>query len=295
MPAKRLTDAFVRTRKPPRKDDKHRQITYIDTLERGLALLLVVSYGGTKTFRVMTYRNGKPQSRKLGTYPQMTVKQARAKARDYFENPQKFAAQAAVGSFKEIADNWIKRHVEAHGLRSQHDIKRHLERYVYPKWKDLPFLEIRRHDVNELLDFISDNHGRSQADAVLATIRGIMTWHQSRDENYVSPIVKGMRRNRTKARDRILNDNEIRHVWNAADDCGTFGALVKILLLTAQRREKVTTMMWDDIANNEWTIRVEQREKGTAGKIKLPRKALDVIAVQPQIAGNPYVFAGRGK
>jgi integrase len=278
---------------PPLK--KPVQVSFIDTIERGCALILVIGYGGSKTFRALRYVNGKPKSVKIGTYPPMTVKEARTKARDYFENPQKFAAQAAVGSFKEIAENWIKRHVEAHGLRSHYAIKRMLARYVYPKWKDRPFLEIRRRDVNDLLDYVADNHGRSQADAVLATIRGIMIFHQSRDENYVSPIVKGMRRNRAKPRDRILNDNEIRHVWKAADDCGTFGALVKVLLLTAQRREKVTTMMWDDIADGEWTIRVEQREKGTAGKINLPQIALDVINAQPRIAGNPYVFAGRGK
>ena len=49
MPAKRLTDAFVRTVKPPREGED-RQVRYIDTLERGLALVLMVSYGGTKAF-----------------------------------------------------------------------------------------------------------------------------------------------------------------------------------------------------------------------------------------------------
>jgi hypothetical protein len=64
-----------------------------------------------------------------------------------------------VGSFKEVADTWLKRHVEAHGLRSQYDIKRQLDRYVYPRWKDRPFLEVRRRDVNDLLDYIADNTG----------------------------------------------------------------------------------------------------------------------------------------
>ena len=63
MPSKHITDAFVRNVKRPRKDDLPNQVTYIDTLERGLALVLVVSYGGTRTFRVMTYVNGKARSR----------------------------------------------------------------------------------------------------------------------------------------------------------------------------------------------------------------------------------------
>ena len=54
-------------------------------------------------------------------------------------------------------------------------------------------------------------------------------------------------------------------------------------------------MKWDDIRDGVWTIASEEREKGTAGKIKLPHLALALIEAQPQIAGNPYIFAGRGK
>ena len=56
-------------------------------MERGLSLMLVLSYGGAKSWRALTYRDGKPHYWKLGTYPQVTVQQARRKAREYFENP----------------------------------------------------------------------------------------------------------------------------------------------------------------------------------------------------------------
>jgi integrase len=292
MPSKKITDAFVRTVRFPKKDDKRKQVSYIHTLERGLALKLVVSYGGTRTFQVMTYDNGKAQSRKLGTYPKMKVADARAKAREYWQDPKKFEAMAETGTFREIAQNWIKRHVEAHKLRSQPEIQRILERYIYPKWQSRRFLEIRRSDVNELLDGIVDDHGASQADAVLAVVRGIMGWHQSRDENYASPIVRGMKRHRKTSRSRILEDDEIQFIWNATQDMGKFGALVKMALLTAQRREKIATMKWDDLKDGVWTISAEAREKGTAGVLKLPEAALSIIKLQPRIEGNPYVFAG---
>ena len=296
MPTKSITDAFVRNVRLPRKCDKQNQVTYIHTLERGLALVLVVSYGGSRTFRVLTYRDGKPLTRKLGSYPAMSVKDARAKAREYWQNPAKFEAQTEVGSFKEIAQNWMERHVQANNLRSKPEIERMLERYVYPKWKDRRFYEIRRREVNDLLDDISDQHGLAQADAVLAVIRGITAWHQSRDENYTSPIVRGMRRNKSqKARERILNDDEIRAAWAAANDIGSFGAIVKCCLLTAQRRDKVATMKWDDVADGVWTIARGDREKGTAGKLKLPQMAINIIEAQPRFDENPYVFAARGK
>jgi len=300
MPARPISDAFVRNVRSP--DLTKRQVTYIDTFERGLALLLVVSYGGTKTFRALTYRNGKAQTRKLGSYPQMSVKDARAKAREYWGNPLKFEAKASVGSFKEVAENWIKRYVDLHRLLSKSEIQRILEKHLYPEWGDRPFLEIRRGEVNRLLDEVIDadnyrkgqqrkNQGRSQADAVLAVIRAIMTWHQSRDENYTSPIVKGMRRHKSKPRERILSDDEIRALWTALDDSRTFGPLVKLCLLTAQRSRKVASMRWQDLKDVVWFMPQQDREKGTARALKLSPLALEIIQSQPRLKDNPYVFA----
>jgi integrase len=287
MPSKHLTDLYVKNARP----QAGKQVTYIDTLRRGCALVLVVSYGGTKTFRLMTYVNGKPRTRKLGTYPTMTLKQARDMALAYFENPNR----AEVGSFKSVAENWLHRHVYASGMRSARERRRHLHTYVYPKWEARPFLEIRRSDVNALLDHIADHHGGTQADAVLATLRSIMFWHQARDENYISPIVRGMQRNKRKARSRILDDAELRALWEATEGKGAFNALIRTLLLTAQRREKVATMKWDDLSDGYWNIRVEEREKGTAGKIKLPPLVRQIIQAQPRVLNNPYVFTGRGR
>jgi len=70
--------------------------------------------------------------------------------------------------------------------------------------------------------------------------------------------------------------------------------LLKTLLLTGQRREKVLRMRWDDISDGVWAIPTAKREKGNAGRVKLPPSLLDIVNAQPQIAGNPYVFAGRG-
>jgi integrase len=297
MPAQSITDTFCRNVKPPRKDDKPNQATYTDTLERGLALVLIVSYGGSKTFRVLTYTNGKPHSRKLGTYPAMTVKKARAKAREYWQNPEKFEAQAQPDSFKEVAEQWLKRHVEKKALRSRPEIERCLNVYVFPKWKNRRFLEIRRAEVNVLLDGIEDANGARQADVVLSIVRSIFNWFQLRNEHYVSPVVKGMKRNGGKtARGRILNDDEIKALWRAADECGTFGALCKVALLTAQRREKVTSLRWSDIdSDGVWTIPTDTREKGNVGVVQLPSMVLDIINAQPRLAANPFIFpAARG-
>jgi integrase len=104
-----------------------------------------------------------------------------------------------------------------------------------------------------------------------------------------------MRRSNPKdrARDRILTDDELRAVWKQAEANGVFGALVRVLLLTGQRLEKVRTIQWDDLHGDTWLIRTETREKGNAGELKLPQTALDIINAQPRFASNPYVFASK--
>ena len=270
------------------------QVDYFENLKRGLTLALRVSYGGSKAWRVIFYKGGKARSKTLKPHwPKLGVQAAR-KAADKFD-PDAASASAQTGSFKAVAENWIKQYVDKKGLRSKPEIERQLNKYVYPEWATTKFYDIRRHEVSQLLDKIEKN-GPSQADAVLATLRGIMNWHQSRDDKYTSPIVKGMKRDQRplgeRARDRILSDQEIRLVWKACETMGTYGALVRILLLTLQREAKVATMRRDDVKDGVWTIRTEAREKGNAGALKLPKVARDIIEAQPEIDGNPFVFPG---
>ena len=241
-----------------------------------------------------------PRTRKLGRYPILTLKEARDQARKFLADPQAALNRAEAGTFKQIAEEFIKRHVDANHLRSKPEIERCLNKYVYPQWQDRSFTELRRGDVSTLLDQIVDNHGPRQADMVLAIVSKMCNWYLARNDNYTSPVVRGMKRTKAanRARTRILNDDEIRALWKACDGQGTFGAIVKTLILTAQRREKVATMRWEDLKDGVWNIPTERvenseltREKSHAGTLHLPQIVIDIIGKQPIIAENPYVFA----
>ena len=81
-------------------------------------------------------------------------------------------------------------------------------------------------------------------------------------------------------------------LWAAAEDNSTFGAFVRLALLTAQRRQKLAEMRWQDVTiDGAWDIPTEDREKGNGGALVLPEVALDIIRARPRL--NPYVFAGR--
>ena len=183
------------------------------------------------------------------------------------------------------------------GCDPRREIERALNKYVYPSIGDRKFLDVRRGEINALLDHVSDNHGRSQADAVLARIRSICNFYAARNEHYVSPIVRGMKRSKQSDRKqlRFLNDDEIRLVWDACDQLGYVRQIVKVALLLGQRKGKLggndAAMKWSDIKDGVWTIDVEEREKGTAAKIKLPKMVREIIEQQPRlIAGILMCF-----
>ena len=301
MPRKRLTEEGVRKLKPP---PEGKQIDYFDAGMPGLVLRM--NYGGRKTWRALYYIKGKhkktgeprtePRTHPLGQYPILNLKEAREAARRFLADPQKGLAEADTGSFREVAGEFIKRHVEANKLRTQGEIERCLNKYILPHLEHRTFRELKRGDVAALLDKIEDGHGARQADLCLAIIRKLMHWYQSRNDDYLVPVVRGM--NRYKAADhkgaRILSDDEIRALWAVTEGMDAFGALVRLLLLTGQRRDKVATMRWDDIVGDEWRIPTEKREKGNAGNLRLPPIALDIINQQPRLADNPYVFAVSG-
>jgi integrase len=132
------------------------------------------------------------------------------------------------------------------------------------------------------------------ADVVLAYVRAVANWYASRDDGYTSPFVRGMKRHAKPSRARILADDELRTIWKQAESDGQFGAIIRLLLLTGQRREKVATMKWADIDGDVWTIASDAREKNNAVSLALPAQAVAIIQTQARIGDNPFVFAGRG-
>jgi integrase len=240
--------------------------------------------------------NGRQVWNTLGAFPLITIEEARDKAKDVLKKVKKGQRVEGPETFESVAKEWLKRHVEAKGLLSETAIRRNLRNHVLPVWGGRDFKSIRRSDVTKLCNSVEDNAGPVQADMILGTVTNIFAWYARRNDNYNSPIVPGMRRTKPqeRARTRILSDDEIRLIWSTAE--GTFGDLVKLLLLTAQRREKVASMRWDEIsADGMWTVHNgNRRKKGTGGELVLPAIALDIIHARPRLDTNPHVLAGRG-
>ena len=142
----------------------------------------------------------------------------------------------------EVAENWLRRHVEKNKHRTAGEMRRHVDKYILPYWRDRIFVEIRRSDIAALLDMIEDKHGagdgrRDPDDAALNRRLGAEAGR--RLYHRLSSGVCGASQSRCTIARGCLSDDELRRVWSAAGEMGQFGAFVRLLLLTAQRRDKV--------------------------------------------------------
>ena len=291
---KSLSDAGVKALKP-------RALRYAEPDPELRGHYVRVTPSGAKSFVAVTRDpSGRQVWVTIGGTDLMGIAEAREKARQAIKRvgvgQPAFETPVKAELFEDVAEQWMKRHVAAKGLRSAPDLARLLKTHVYPRWGNRPFLEIRKSDVAQLLDTIEDDRGARQADMILAIVRSVMNWRAARSDDYSAPIVKGMQRTSPKerARARTLNDDELRAVWKASEGDDPFGAFVRLLLLTGQRRNTVASMRWQDVApDGTWTIPAEAREKGNAGELKLPDAALALVRAQPMIGDNPFVFSGR--
>jgi integrase len=240
----------------------------------------------------------------------MTIRRAR-RACGKFDVEGALARKRTLASgetFQAVAEAWLKAEVDAdpkrtsrpQARRSAKEKKRLLATHVLPKWAERSVHDIKRSDIANLLAKIQRNSTEATADSVLReVISPPLNWYEGRHDNFHSPVVAALKSDKRtaaeKARDRILDEPEIRALWQATEGEGRFNGIVRLLLLTAQRLAKVQEIKHCDLRDGVWTIATEPGEKGNAGSLRLPPLAGEVIAGQKVVDDNPYVFAGKAR
>ena len=275
---------------------RDRRYTHPDPELRGHWVRVQAPPSTVKSF-VVVARNpdGKQVRATIGPIDALTINEAREKARATLQRIRAGlpASEAKGESFADVVARWRKRHVEANALRSAREINRLLDTHVLPAWRGRAFTSIRRSDVAELLDHVEDRHGARAADYVLECRS--LDYELAGDAERLQPADRqGHAAQKTASRARVLDDDELRAVWLAAEaHPSAFSAILRLCLFTAQRSRKVASMRWDDVEAGVWTVPKEPREKGTGGALA-PKSALAIVEAQPQFVVAEYVFPARG-
>ena len=290
----KLTPSFIEN---ATADPGAERTVFWDTSMPGFGLM--VTNAGHKSF-VYQYRAAH-RSRRM-TFPiTLGLDKARREARkalgsvaagsDPLQERRK-AAAAAENTLQSICEEYLQR--EGRRLRTRDKIEATLKRLIYPRLGARQIDTILRSEIVRLLDKIEDESGPVMADSALAHVRKIMNWHASRSDTFRSPIVRGMARTKPRelARDRILNDDELRAIWRTAEAfTGAFGYFVRFVLLTTTRRNEAAHMAREELSGGDWIIPAARYKTKQDHVIPLSQAARDLLNEIPRIKGNPFVFA----
>lgn len=156
-----------------------------------------------------------------------------------------------------VLDAFEKDHVE--GLRSGDQVKAAFSNHVRPRIGEKSIYDLKRSDITTMLNEIKAESGPVIADRVLAHVRKAFNWQMVQDDEFKSPIVRGMAKTKPKerARKRVLADDEIRDVWAALDKLeqpACYPRYVKSLLLAMTRRNESARMHTDELESDLWVI-----------------------------------------
>jgi integrase len=207
---------------------------------------------------------------KLGNDPRAPKKEAKAKRLIAEGNTFEVFALKYLNSDDVVA------------LRTANQIRDRLVRIAIPLIGAMPITSIKRSHIADALDHIAKHNGRTQANRVLSDISCVLEFYGNRDDDFMMPRLRKLNRTLT-ARSRVLDDDEIRKVWKAANH------YVKFLLLTAARRNEVAAMQWKEIVGTDWILPAARNQKTKQDLVRpLSKAALDLLP--PRGHPDEYVF-----
>jgi integrase len=122
--------------------------------------------------------------------------------------------------------------------------------------------------------------GAAMAGRTAAYGRAAFAWAVKRGAVHTNPFAALPSRKGIAKRERVLSDTEIGEIWRATGDVASpYGAIIRLLLLTGQRRGEVAGMTWGEISDDLaiWTLPGERTKNGAAHTVPLSAPARDLL------------------
>src|ERR1700731_461484 len=221
--------------------------------------------GGKRTW-IVQYRVGTKQRRvTLGTVETLDAEEARKRAKSALSkvhlghDPQLEKAEARAQSAVTLG-SIVERYLEERGAkRLKQKTLVEVTRSLRKHWKPLhaaPLTKVVRVAVAAQLGRIAKERGPIAANRSRAYLSTLYAWAIAEGLADANPVV-GTNKAEEISRDRVLSDEELRLVWSCAGENDDYGAIIRLLILTGQRREEVGAMRWSELDLDKSLRRIE--------------------------------------
>jgi integrase len=206
-----------------------------------------ISQGGAKSFIVLL---GSGQRQAIGRYPTITLAQARDKAKAILAERTLGKHRPRSVSWKQAVEeylDWVKENRRPH---THHEYARTLNSYFPFGGTKLP--DITKAEVNKKLAKLKDTPSQKAHAAVYLKV--FFNWAIGQEYLETNPL-QHYKQGKKARRKRVLTDEELLAVWNATFGIeGLFGIIVRLLILTGQRRGEIAALLRTYYSHNQQTV-----------------------------------------
>ncbi len=262
MPTIHLTDIALKALKPATA-----QIDYYCDQQSNFGVR--VSPSGTKSFFV---RVGDKRRRiHLGKYPGTKLADARKAAGRQVNDPQApIASQRLETALETYIETYIKPNYRE---RASKEAERLLNKHATSLHK--PLREITTSDCTAIFDGLMSTP--SEANHFFGVLKTFFAWCEQRQLINLSPIARLSKPAKETSRDRVLTNEELKAIWNAAASASQFDTIVRLCILLGQRRGEIAAIKPSWVVDSVLTIPRHVTKNGVEHPVPLTPRALALL------------------
>jgi integrase len=161
---------------------------------------------------------------------------------------------------------------------------------MLPPLQSKKLSDIHYQHIAEIIDRIKT---KPAANHLYTETRVFFNWAIKRRYLIVSPLAGSVQPYPSVSRERVLSHDELRAVWNAAQDIGyRYGTIVQLLMLTGQRRGETSKLKWDYINGDQVTYPSDIVKNKRTHTIPLGPMGVEIVNSIPRL--GPMLFPAVG-
>ena len=286
-------------------------------------LYLRVAQSSSKSWAFYYKANGKRHELGLGSYPTVTLSEAREKAETLRKqisqgidpldekrrlNEAKELKKAKLTTFKQCAGEYIKTH--SPGWKNAKHLQQWqntLSQYVYPVFGEINAQHVDTQLVLKCLDpiWLVKNETAGRVRGRIESILDFATVHKYREgenparwKGHLDQLLAKPSKVQKKEHHSALSYSDVPSFIDSLKDYpGISAKCLEFTILTAARTGEAIGATWDEInlTDKVWTIPASRMKAANEHKVPLSKRALKLLGEMAAIRYNDFIFPSNGK
>jgi integrase len=201
-------------------------------------------------------------------------------------------APAMGPTFGDLVPRFLDRKRAELRPRSYVELARHLTQHAAP-FSGLRLAEIDKRAIAQRLDQIEEASGGVTRNRVRVSLSAFWNWAGRQALAEGNPV-RGTDSAKERRRDRVLSDAELAALWCALPP-GPFGDMVRLLMLTGQRRSEIAGLRWSEVDFAQGLIRLPAERTKNKHPHEVPLAPLAKGILESRRDRSPEVPLGGGE